>query len=186
MKVVTRISRWLLYERLGWTKDVSIVHPEKYIICYAPHTSNWDFIIARLYLQAEHFESYFLMKKEWFFWPLGKLFRRMGGIPVFRSEHSHLTAKLARMARETDTFALTITPEGTRSLTTNWRRGFYYIAYEANIPILLYGIDYQRRLIQCTKVIHPSGDFKADMREIKLYYRDFKGKHPENFTIGEL
>jgi hypothetical protein len=24
------------------------------------------------------------------------------------------------------------------------------------------------------------------MREIKLYFKDFKGKKPENFTIGEI
>jgi len=184
--MLQRLSQWLLYKKLGWTKDVTVVHPDKYIICLAPHTSNWDFIVSRLYLQSEDFFSNFLMKKEWFFWPLGIFFRRIGGIPVYRSEHTHMTDRLTRMAKESDRFALTITPEGTRSLASHWKRGFYFIAKDANIPILLYGIDYEKKVIQCTKVIIPSGDYKADMREIKLYYKDFKGKHPEKFTIGEL
>jgi len=30
---------------MGWTADVTEAHPAKYIICLAPHTSNWDFVI---------------------------------------------------------------------------------------------------------------------------------------------
>ena len=69
---------------MGWTKDVTIVHPSKYIICLAPHTSNWDFVLGQLYSGAEGWKIQFLMKKEWFFWPLGLLFRHLGGIPVYR------------------------------------------------------------------------------------------------------
>ena len=83
-------------------------------------------------------------------------------------------------------FKLCITPEGTRSPTPDWKKGFYFIALKAGIPILLYGVDYEKRLIKCTKTIIPSGDLEADMREIKLYFKDFKGKKPENFTIGDI
>ena len=65
-------------------------------------------------------------------------------------------------------------------------KGFYYIALKAQLPIYLYGLDYERKLIECSKVITPSGDLEQDMKEIKLYFKDFKGKHPELFTIGEL
>ena len=54
------------------------------------------------------------------------------------------------------------------------------------MPILLYGIAYKQKHIQSTKTIIPSGDLDRDMRDIKLYYQHFKGKKPENFTIGEL
>ena len=30
---------WLLYRHMGWTADVTEEHPDKYIICLAPHTS---------------------------------------------------------------------------------------------------------------------------------------------------
>ena len=66
-----------------------------------------------------------------------------------------------------------------------WKRGFYYIALGAGIPILLYAADYQRKLIQCTKTIIPDGNIEAQMSEIKDYYKDFKGKHPEQFTTEE-
>lgn len=178
--------RWLLYKKMRWTLDVTEPHPDKFIICLAPHTSNWDFIIGQLYSSAEGMKSNFLMKKEWFFWPLGPIFRRLGGIPVFRSKKSSMTDNLAEAARQADHFMLCITPEGTRKPTTEWKKGFYFIAQKAEIPILLYGVDYEQRLIRCTKTIIPNGDVEAQMREIQLYYKDFKGKKPENFTIGDV
>lgn len=171
---------------MGWTNDVDQPQPEKYIICLAPHTSNWDFVIGQLYAGAEGFKSNFLMKKEWFFWPLGPIFRHLGGIPVWRSKHTSMTDNLAETAKKSASFHLCITPEGTRSRQPEWKKGFYFIALKAEIPILLYGVDYERRRVQCTKTIVPNGDVEAQMREIKLYFKDFKGKHPENFTTGEV
>jgi 1-acyl-sn-glycerol-3-phosphate acyltransferase len=178
--------RWLLYKQLGWSIDVTQEHPSKYIICLAPHTSNWDFLIGQLYNGAEGLKSNFLMKKEWFFWPLGPIFRSLGGIPVFRSKKTSMTDNLAEAARKAERFMLCITPEGTRSPNPEWKKGFYYIAQKAGIPILLYGIDYEQKLIRCTKTIVPNGDIDTQMHDIKLYFKDFKGKKPENFTIGEL
>ncbi len=181
-----KFCRWFLYKRLGWKKNVSEAHPAKYIICLAPHTSNWDFIIGQLYLGAEGFKSNFLMKKEWFFWPLGALFRKMGGIPVWRSKHTSMTDNLAQAAMDAKEFHLCVTPEGTRSANPDWKRGFFYIALKANLPILLYGVDYEKKLIQCTKTIIPTDDVESQMREIKLYFKDFQGRKPENFTIGDI
>lgn len=176
----------LLYNYMGWTKEVTEAHPDKFIICFAPHTSNWDFILGKLYAWAEGIESNFLMKKEWFFWPMGVIFRHMGGIPVFRSKHTSMTDNLANYANSHDFFHLCITPEGTRSLNPDWKKGFYYIALKANLPILLYGVDYEKKIIRCTRTVVPTGDVDNEMKEIKLYFKDFKGKHPELFTIGDV
>lgn len=183
---IKEISRWILYKKLGWRKEVSFPLPEKCIICLAPHTSNWDLFLGQLYAHAEDFTSNFLMKKEWFFWPLGPIFRKMGGIPVWRSKHTSMTDNLAQVAKSQQQFHLCITPEGTRSLNPDWKKGFYFIALKAEIPIMLYGVDYEKRIIRCTKQIMPSGNVDEDMREIKLYFKDFKGKKPEKFTIGNL
>src|SRR5574344_1788565 len=85
-----RFCRWILYKRMGWSVNVNVnvPHPDKYIICLAPHTSNWDLILGQLYSGAEDVKSNFLMKKEWFFWPLGLFWRSIGGIPVWRQKHS--------------------------------------------------------------------------------------------------
>ena len=181
-----KFCKWLLYKRMGWTAEVTAEHPAKYIICLAPHTSNWDFIIGQLFMRAEGMHSNFLMKREWFFWPLGVIFKRMGGIPVWRDKKHSMTDNLAETALKAASFSLCITPEGTRSKNPDWKKGFYYIALKAQIPILLYGMDYEKKLIKCTKAIIPSGDIDGDMRLIKLYFKDFKGKYPDQFTIGNI
>ncbi len=175
---------WLLYKKLGWKKNITQTMPEKCIICLAPHTSNWDFVLGQLYMRAEGLHINFLMKKEWFKWPLGVWFRHIGGIPVWRSKHTSMTDTLANVAKKRDSFRLCITPEGTRSANPDWKYGFYYIALKAQIPVMLYGIDYEKKLIQCTKMFIPSGDAEKEMRDIKLYFKDFKGKSPEKFVTG--
>ena len=184
--MLQKICRWLLYRCMGWKTVITVDHPAKYIICLAPHTSNWDFVMGQLYAMAEKQNTNFLMKKEWFFWPLGHLFRRMGGIPVYRDKHTSMTDFLAQTAIERDTFSLCITPEGTRSLNPDWKKGFYYIAQKARIPVLLYALDYEKKEIRCTKSLIPSGNIADEMRDIKLYFKDVKGKKPELFTIGDI
>ena len=110
-----QFCKWLLYKRWGWTTEITEDHPDKYIICLAPHTSNWDFILGQLYSGARGMQSNFLMKKEWFFFPLGILFKRLGGIPVIRQKKTSMTDSMAEAAKAAKTFHLCITPEGTRS-----------------------------------------------------------------------
>lgn len=185
MHIIQFICRLMLFRLAGWKEHVTEPRPQKCIICLAPHTSNWDFIIGKTYYTALGLTSNFLMKREWFFWPLGSIFRRMGGIPVERSRHTSMTDQLAAAALKAPRFSLAVTPEGTRSQVTHWKRGFYFIALKAQLPILLYAIDYPTRTIVCTRTIHPTGNLQADMHSIMEYYKQFKGKNPQNFSLDE-
>ena len=176
----------LIFRKMGWQVEMTVPYRDKCIICVAPHTSNWDFIIAELYYHSIGRTAGFLMKKEWFFWPMGVLFRSMGGIPVERSRHVSLTDRVAEAAIKAERFELAVTPEGTRSLATKWKRGFYFIALRAGLPIQLYAIDYKRKRIVCTKELVPSGDVEADMRLIMDYYRPYEGKYPGKFAVEDI
>ena len=176
----------LLFKHLGWQENVTVPHRDKCILCVAPHTSNWDFIYGQLYYRAKGRTANFLMKKEWFFWPLGLLFRKLGGIPVYRSKKNSLTDLLAERIKGMTHFELAITPEGTRSRVDKWKRGFYFIAQKAGIPIQLFDLDYKNKIIRCTKEISPSGDIEADMREIMDYYKHSNAKYPQKFAIEEI
>ena len=176
----------LMFRKMGWQVEMTVPYRDKCIICVAPHTSNWDFIIAELYYHSIGRTAGFLMKKEWFFWPMGVLFRRMGGIPVERSRHVSLTDRVAEAAMKAERFELAVTPEGTRSLVTKWKRGFYFIALKAGLPIQLYAIDYKRKRIVCTQELVPSGDVEADMRLIMDYYRPYEGKYPGKFAVEDI
>ena len=153
----------------GWKVVVTLPDYSKCVICVAPHTSNWDFILGKLAYGSIGRKAGFLMKKEWFFFPLGYLFRAMGGIPVDRKSSSSLT--------------IAITPEATRKPNPDWKLGFYYTALKAQVPIVLAYIDYKDKQIGLTQSIIPSGNVEKEMTEIKNFYRNRQGKHPENFAI---
>jgi 1-acyl-sn-glycerol-3-phosphate acyltransferase len=122
------------------------------------------------------------MKKEWFFFPLGLLLRVIGGIPVDRKNNNSLTEQMVEEFRERDHFQLAIAPEGTRKKTNRWKTGFYFIALGAGVPISLAYIDYTKREVDISRNFLPTGNEKEDIEEIKGYYKDIEGKHPENFS----
>lgn len=177
------ICSFIYYKVLGWKTRVTVPDDDKYIICAAPHTSNWDFLIGKLFYAAIGRDTGFMMKKEWFFFPLGALLRYMGGIPVYRSKKTSLVEQVAKEFGERKTFHLAITPEGTRSRNANWKKGFYHIAMKAKVPIILIGIDYKIKTIVAEKMIMPTGDIEKEMMEIKQYFTQFTGKNPDNFAI---
>ena len=167
----------------GWKVVVTLPDYSKCVICVAPHTSNWDFILGKLAYGSIGRKAGFLMKKEWFFFPLGYLFRAMGGIPVDRKSSSSLTDQLADRFEKNDRLAIAITPEATRKSNPDWKLGFYYTALKAQVPIVLAYIDYKDKQIGLTQSIIPSGNVEKEMTEIKNFYRNRQGKHPENFAI---
>lgn len=177
---------FIYYKVLGWKATDTFPARRKCIICVAPHTSNWDFIMGELYYRAICRHAGFFMKKDWFFWPLGPILRRMGGIPVQRDRKTSMTDAVAEVARRADDFVVAITPEGTRSRVSEWKRGFYYIALKANLPIQCYALDYKNKQIVGTLELQPTGDVEADLRRIMDYFRPYEGKYPEKFCVEEL
>lgn len=180
------IYSFIYYRILGWKINVTVPNYDKCVTCAAPHTTNFDLIIGKLFYGVIGGKTSFMMKKEWFFFPLGLFFKAVGGIPVDRSRNNSLVDQMAKRFKESKKFHLAITPEGTRKPNANWKKGFYFIALKAQVPIVLIGIDYEKKMITCTKSIIPSGDIDKDMKEIKLYFKDFKGKNPENFLLGKI
>ena len=155
----------------------------KCVICLAPHTSNYDFFLAKLAYWAIGREAGFLMKKEWFFFPLSYLLKSMGGVPVYRSKKMRLVDQLAEEFNRRERFSIAITPEGTRKRNPEWKTGFYHLACKAGVPIALAYIDYAKRTIGIEMSLIPSGDEVADMALIKGYYCNRGAKYPEKFAL---
>lgn len=167
----------------GWKVICTVPDYPKCIICVAPHTSNWDFVLGKLAYWSLGRKAGFLIKETWFFFPMNLLFKALGGIPVPRRRGSSLSETLIEKFRSTDRMTLAITPEGTRSRVSEWRTGFLHIAYEAGVPIVLGAIDSATKTIHLERTYYPTGDIPADMKAIKQYYRAFIGIRPENFTV---
>lgn len=174
------ISRFIL-KIFGWRVECTVPDYPKCIICVAPHTSNWDFVLGKLAYWSVGRHAGFLIKESWFFFPMNYLFKALGGIPVPRKRGSSLSDTIIQKFNSTDKMTLAITPEGTRARVCDWRTGFLHIATEAHVPIVLGAIDAVNKLIHLQKSFIPSGDIDSDMRAIKGYYKQFQGLKPENF-----
>ncbi len=175
------ISKTIL-KCFGWKVVCSVPDYPKSIICVAPHTSNWDFMLGKLAYWSLGRHAGFLIKETWFFFPMNLIFKALGGIPVSRKRGSSLSETLIEKFKSALNMTLAITPEGTRAKVTQWRTGFLHIAREAHIPIVLGAIDAENKTIHLERTFHPSDNINTDMREIKNYYRQFKGLIPENFS----
>ena len=175
-----------LLKLAGWQLHITTPDLPKSIICVAPHTSNWDFILGKLAYAAVNRKAGFLMKSSWFFFPLGYFFKAIGGVPVYRKvKHGSLVEQLISRFRDSDILTLAITPEGTRKRTAKWHTGFLRIAYEANVPIQLGIIDYKTKEIMINEIFVPTGDNERDLKVIKEFYRPYEGKYPEKFTTED-
>lgn len=166
----------------GWKVICTVPDYPKCIICVAPHTSNWDFVLGEFSWWSLGRKAGFLMKEAWFFFPMKYLFKALGGIPVAKRRGSSLSDAIIHKFKTSARMQLAITPEGTRSKVTEWRTGFLHIAYEAGIPVILGAIDAARKLVHLEEIFTPSGNIDADMRAIKDYYRQFEGIRPDKFS----
>ena len=179
MNLAGRLLKWA-----GWRFDLNVELPDKCVICVAPHTSNWDFILGELASRSVGIKASFMMKSTWFFFPMGYLMKALGGIPVNRSQHTNVTTQVVEEFARRDRFAVAVTPEGTRSRNEHWHKGFLYIAREARVPVLLAYIDYDNKVVCIDRAFTPTEDIDADLAAIKDYYRERNtGRHHDQFAI---
>lgn len=80
-------------------------------------------------------------------------------------------------------FVLAIPPEGTRSLRTHWKSGFYHIALAANVPVRLGFLDYGKKEGGYGPAFELTGDIHADMERIRAFYesQDAKPRWPKHY-----
>ena len=178
-----KLSSWIL-KTAGWKAVVTVPEPPKSVICVAPHTSNWDFLIGELSYLALGRKSSFLIKKSWFIFPLNYIFDAIGGVPVNRSKKTSVTQQMVEEFDNREYFHLAITPEGTRSLSAKWKMGFYHIAVSAKVPIQLAYIDYRKKELAIKEIFYPTGDENADLEMIQAYYNDVQARYPKNFNLS--
>lgn len=168
----------LVFKILGWKISGDVPrHLNKYIIIVAPHTSNWDFPIGVAVRSIMRFKSNFLGKKELFDSRLGWLFKKLGGYPVDRSRSTNMVDEVVKIIEREKHFVVAITPEGTRKKVEKWKTGFYFIADKAKIPIVMAGIDYQRKTVFFAPEFYPCGDIEKDAIVMGDFFKDKVGKN---------
>jgi 1-acyl-sn-glycerol-3-phosphate acyltransferase len=144
------------------------------VIIFAPHTSNWDFPLL-LAVRAAFGRP---VASTLFRFPFAGLLRASGAIAVERSEHHALVSTLAAAFSQRDELWLAMSPEGTRARTDHWKSGFYHIAREARVPLLLAFIDAGARECGLGELVELSGDPERDMQRLRAFYSTKRGIVP--------
>lgn len=178
-KLILKLAGWKVENNM----DPNIT---KYIVAMAPHTSNWDFFIGWVGYASLGISSRYLIKKEAFVFPIGGIVRALGGIPVDRKASTNVVMQVGELFKKQTHLVITITPEGTRSLNKNWKRGYYYIAEHAQVPIALGYLDYKKKIGGIGGSFLPSGDYNADFEIIENFYMNINARYPKNFSLSSL
>lgn len=178
-----------LFHRLGWkfvgteTAFRTWEETKKCVLIVAPHTAKADYSLGYLALLALGKKAKFLINKKFFFFPLGAILRAHGGIPVASGKDKDFLKNMTEYFEKSEQMFLVFTPEGTRRKVNRWRKGFYQVVQETNVPLLLGALDFKKREVKLGDVFAISGDFNADMQEINKFYAGVMGKHPERFAL---
>jgi len=177
------LAKFIYFKILGWkvvgNTDFSKDEIKKAVIIAAPHTSWHDFYMGVLLRAVLNVKTNFVGKKELFVFPLGWLFRLLGGAPIDRHTKENKVSAIAKLFSEKDEFRMTMSPEGTRKKVEKWRTGFYYIAKEAKVPIIMFTLDFENKQNKISEPFYPTDNIEKDFEFMHAFYKDVKGKIPE-------
>jgi 1-acyl-sn-glycerol-3-phosphate acyltransferase len=146
----------------------------------APHTSGWDMFMSvafRSFLKLDHIK--YIGKKELFAPPFGFIFQKLGGVPVDRSGSKNFVDQIVNMFNSNESFAIALSPEGTRKKVDRLRTGFYHIAKKANVPMVLLALDFEHKEFRFSDPIYTTANEAEDIKKILLFFTGVKGKIPE-------
>lgn len=171
---------------LGWNAEGFTPSDGRYILIVAPHTSWRDFVVGKLALDAKGVPAVFLIKKEFFVFPLRRLLKRLGGLPVDRRHAGGIIESTANLLdRYKDRrMAVVITPEGTRKRTEKWKKGFYVLARRTHLPVYAGIVDYRRKTCDILPTpLSLDKPFEEVMEDLSHIYEGAQGRYPENFNF---
>lgn len=179
-----RILARLFLKLNGWKEEGARPIEPRFVLIAAPHTSNWDFAYLLAFAALFEVKISWLGKHQLFVQPFGWAMRKLGGIPVFRHRKGDMVSQMAEAFEERDELVIVVPAEGARKYVAHWKSGFYHIAREADVPVVMSYLDYARRRGGFGPALTLTGDIRHDMDEIRDFYSDKLGKYPEQF--GEI
>ncbi len=174
-----RISTFIFKKLLGWELIGRFPDLDKCVVAVVPHTSWVDFPLGLVVRSMLGLEINYVGKKSLFRPPYGWFFRWTGGAPVDRGKNTDTVKAVADIFNERKVFRLALAPEGTRKKVDRWRSGFYYIALEAEVPIILVAFDFGKKQVKISDPRMPTGDFEADYAGYQQFFEGVTGYIPE-------
>ena len=178
-----RFCGWWLRKK-GWKSLTGPIPEKKAVAIGAPNTSARDFLICYLFYTQYGKRLHLLIKKEFFFWPLGPILRACGAVPVDRSSPGAVVKSVIRILEERDEFIFDISPEGSRKAVKKWKTGYHFIAREAGVPVWLTYFDWKKKILAVGERFELTDDARADTDRMQAYYASLNltARHPDQFT----
>jgi len=170
-----------LLKLTGWKVIGEAPADKKCVIIGAPHTSNWDFALTLTAVFIYRIEISWMGKDSLFSFPFRGVMQWLGGIPIDRSKANRAVDQIVDKYQLSEELRLVITPEGTRSKVERWKSGFYHIANQAQVPILLGYVDFAKKEVGIYDRFQPTGDYDKDLAKIQAFYATKTPKFPELF-----
>jgi len=181
--LVTPLLRFLailILRLIGWTSIGSKVSVPKYVLIGAPHTSNWDFPLMLLVVLELRLQLFWMGKHTLFPFPFSGIMKWLGGIPINRTKSHNVVYDIVGQFKSNENFVVLVPPEGTRLKVSEWKTGFYHIANNARVPILMGYVNAEKKEAGFANFFYPTGDLERDMKEIRSFYAQKKGLTAEN------
>ncbi|RUO27132.1 acyl-phosphate glycerol 3-phosphate acyltransferase [Aliidiomarina minuta] len=166
---------------VGWRIEPFPDIPKAMVVA-GPHTSNWDGILGLVCGIALGLDARFMIKHNLFKGPLGWLLRKLGAIPVDRSQPGGTVGQMVEQFNNNDHMAIVATPEGTRKNAKKWKTGFHRIARQADVPIVLAVADYGKKQLTFPIILQPSDDLEADMKKLQEAFAEATPRRPERLS----
>ena len=163
----------------GWKTVGEPPKHDKYVMIAIPHTSNWDFLVMLPVVLKYKLDVHWMGKHTLFPKPIRWFVRWMGGIPIDRRSARNTVEQAAEAFHRSEQLVLLITPEGTRRKVDRLKAGFYHIATRVNVPIQLAYLDAKTKVVGFGPLVHPTGDYEKDVKEILAFYSDKQGIRSE-------
>ena len=163
----------------GWRIEGDRPEASSYVLIAAPHTSNWDFIWFIAMALAKDVPVRWLGKNSLFKGPLGYLMRWLGGLPIERSSPQGYVAQIAGLFSNPEPVVLVFPAEGTRGRVPHWKSGFYHVARQAQVPVVLGFLDYPKKRGGFGLERMLTGDIEADMDQLRAFYAGIDGRFPD-------
>ena len=162
---------------MGWRAMGILPERKKFVAILIPHTSSMDFIIALWIFLLFRVETRYMIKAEVFKFGFGRFLRWTGAIPIVRSKaHGHVESAIEAFKNAGDRVILAIAPEGTRSPTPSLKKGFYYIAHGADVPILLITMHYDKKIVHFGPTIRSDRPWEEVDADIEAFAQNVSGR----------
>lgn len=164
---------------LGWQIKGELPQVPKVIFAVAPHTSNWDFIIAIAAMLKLDLNVKFMGKAAIFVWPIKNWLLNLGGIPIERSASHGVVQQMVDKFNQHEQLILGLAPEGTRSKTAEWKTGFLHIAHQANVPVVPVSLHFGNKEIRFHLPMEISEDIASELQRVKTEFKGACAKNPQ-------